>query len=97
MGGRGSANDGTNIYLYILHSQNIMYEINSDTKECNITTPPHAFMPIGVPPDAKYLGEGSIGPTGVANEHVTVAAFGAEFNGGKYRWAGVICLWRKYC
>jgi len=68
----------------ILHKQNIMYEINSDTKECNITTPPHAFMPIGVPPDAKYLGEGSIGPTGVANEHVTVAAFGAEFNGGDY-------------
>merc|ERR1711923_120719 len=68
----------------ILHKQNIMYEINSDTKECNITTPPHAFMPIGVPPDAKYLGEGSIGPTGVANEHVSVAAFGAEFNGGDY-------------
>merc|ERR1711963_1273836 len=65
----------------ILHKQNIMYEINSDTEECNITTPPHAFMPIGVPPDAKYLGEGSIGPTGVANEHVTVAAFGAAFNG----------------
>merc|ERR1712002_143134 len=62
----------------------VMYEVDLSTKKCNITVPHHHWRPIGVPPDAKYMWEGSIGAAGVVGEHVTLATFGAKFDDGEF-------------
>jgi len=67
-----------------LHEQNIEYRVDRSTKKCNITTPRRPFFPIGVPPDAKFIGEGVIGAAGIPGEAVTVATFGGQNEGGEY-------------
>ena len=63
--------------------QNVMYTIDSMSKKCNVSTPHHHFIPIGVPPDAKFVAEAILGASGVQGEHLDVASFEADFDDGK--------------
>ncbi|KAK3792910.1 hypothetical protein RRG08_033761 [Elysia crispata] len=80
---REQKEDSAYEYL-IIHEQNIEYRVDLHTRKCNITQPREPFRPIGVPPDSKFLYEGVIGAAGVAGETVTVAGFGAQFEGNEF-------------
>eukprot|EP00916_Digyalum_oweni_P019563 GHVL01032562.1.p1 GENE.GHVL01032562.1~~GHVL01032562.1.p1 ORF type:complete len:193 (+),score=3.41 GHVL01032562.1:62-640(+) len=65
-----------------LYNLNIEYTVDLKTRKCNVSEPrPRTWRPFGVPPDARFRGEGTIGAVGVPNEEVTVAFFEGEFDG----------------
>ena len=66
----------------LLVSQNTEYTVDLKSRKCNVTTPrPRTWRPYGVPPEARFTGEGTIGAVGVPNESVTIARFEGEFEG----------------
>ncbi|XP_012942722.1 mammalian ependymin-related protein 1 isoform X2 [Aplysia californica] len=67
-----------------LYDQNVEYIVDRSTRKCNITTPTRRFHPIGVPPDAKFIGEGVIGAAGIVGESVTVATFEGTYEDAKF-------------
>ncbi|KAK7482228.1 hypothetical protein BaRGS_00026577 [Batillaria attramentaria] len=64
-----------------LYNMNTEYTVNLKTRKCNVTTPRHGFRPYGVPPEARYAGQGTIGAVGVPNEEVTISVYVGEFEG----------------
>ncbi|ESO90086.1 hypothetical protein LOTGIDRAFT_218124 [Lottia gigantea] len=67
-----------------LHNIGIEYRLNFRTKNCTITPLTRPFIPAGLPEDAKYRGEATIGPAGVPDEHLTAVLFDGEFEGNPY-------------
>ena len=63
-----------------LYNLNIEYTVDLKTRKCNVTVPHHSWRPYGVPPFARFAGEGTIGAVGVPNEQVTVAMFDGQFD-----------------
>lgn len=63
------------------------YRLNLRTKQCNVSTLTRPFRYIGVPPDAKFVFEATIGAAGVAGESLVVETFVGKFNDSckKYR------------
>ncbi|XP_076464713.1 uncharacterized protein LOC143296574 [Babylonia areolata] len=65
-----------------LYQTNTEYTVDLKTRKCNVTEPrPRTWFPFGVPPDARFSGEGTLGAVGVPNEQLTIAIFTGEFEG----------------
>jgi hypothetical protein len=73
--------------MMLFYFQGVEYTVDLRTRKCNSSTPrPSFWRPFGVPFDATFFGEGTIGAVGVPNESVTVAIFQGRFEGkGKHR------------
>merc|ERR1712154_145077 len=67
-----------------LYDQNppVQYVVDMSTKKCNISAPDHRWHPAGVPEGAQFIGEGVVGASGIAGEHVADASFGHRFDDG---------------
>ena len=62
--------------------QNIEYSVDLRARNCTVREPhPRTWFPFGVPPDARFAGEGTIGAVGTPGEGVTLAFFEGEFEG----------------
>ncbi|GFO04118.1 mammalian ependymin-related protein 1 [Plakobranchus ocellatus] len=73
-----------NTWIITCLLQNLEYRVDLHTRKCNVTQPKEPFRPIGVPPGATYLFEGVIGAAGMPGQAVTVATFGAQFEGNDF-------------
>ncbi|MCI3311125.1 hypothetical protein MP969_26095, partial [Escherichia coli] len=67
-----------------LYTLNIEYRVDLHTRKCNVTAPRRPWFPIGVPPEARFAGEGTLGVVGQPNEQVTIAFFNGNFQGTPY-------------
>ncbi|XP_067681315.1 mammalian ependymin-related protein 1-like [Haliotis asinina] len=76
----------TTDYFDVLYLHNIgkEYRYNYRTKNCTVSDLTRPFIPFGVPPDARFRGEGSIGASGLPDEHVTAVLFEGEFESNPY-------------
>lgn len=70
-------------------SQGKEYKINLKTRQCNVTALTRPFRPFGVPREAKFDGEATIGAAGVPGESLTVVNFNGTFAEGD-RFFGVV-------
>ncbi|XP_025105690.1 mammalian ependymin-related protein 1-like [Pomacea canaliculata] len=67
-----------------LHNINVEYRLNLRTRQCNTTTLSRPFIPFGVPPDARYDVEYTVGPANIPEEHITVIRFDGNITEGAY-------------
>ncbi|KAK3092386.1 hypothetical protein FSP39_002199 [Pinctada imbricata] len=65
-----------------LHNVGKEYSLNLKTRKCNVTSLTRPFRPFGVPPEAKFTGEATIGAAGVPGESVVIENFDGEFSDG---------------
>ncbi|KAJ8309365.1 hypothetical protein KUTeg_014239 [Tegillarca granosa] len=63
-----------------LHNIGKEYKINLKTRKCNVTALTRPFRPFGVPREAKFDGEATIGAAGVPGESLTVVNFNGTFS-----------------
>ncbi|PVD25956.1 hypothetical protein C0Q70_13622 [Pomacea canaliculata] len=68
----------------VLYNLNIEYTVNLRNRTCTVSAPRRPFVPYGVPPDARFQGEGTAGVVGKPGEEVTLAMFSGTFSGENY-------------
>ena len=71
--------------------QQIGYRLNLKTKVCDKFTLKEPFPVIGVPPDAKFDGEGYIGASGLVGAGVLVDLFNADTERGEL-YCRLLCI-----
>ncbi|KAL5009386.1 hypothetical protein ScPMuIL_014967 [Solemya velum] len=68
-----------------LFNEQRRYVLDMATRKCNVTTLTFPFIPFGVPPDAVFDAEATIGAAGVPGEQLVIQSFnGNTTEGGQY-------------
>ena len=58
------------------------YRLNLSDRKCNTTALTRAFIPLGVPPNAEYTGQGTMGPVNIPGEHLDFISFKGQVDDG---------------
>ncbi|KAH3845975.1 mammalian ependymin-related protein 1-like [Dreissena polymorpha] len=65
-----------------LHNVGVEYVLNLRTKKCNITRNSDPFRTIGIPPDARFVFEATIGAAGIPSEYLIATTWEGSFPDG---------------
>merc|ERR1711963_769334 len=65
-----------------LYNLNTEYRVDLKTHNCSVGPPHRPWHPWGVPPEAKFIGSGTIGVTGLSQESVAINLFEGNFTDG---------------
>ncbi|XP_061173415.1 mammalian ependymin-related protein 1-like [Saccostrea echinata] len=68
--------------ILYLHNVGKEYRLNLKTRQCNVTTITHTFRPYGVPREANFTGEATIGAAGIPGENVAILNFAGQYQDG---------------
>jgi hypothetical protein len=68
--------------ILIISSKGKEYRFNLKTRQCNVTALTRPFRPFGVPPNANFTGEATIGAAGIPGENVIIENFDGAFSDG---------------
>ncbi|KAK6182226.1 hypothetical protein SNE40_009954 [Patella caerulea] len=67
-----------------LHNVGLEYRLNLKTRQCTLTPLTRPFIPAGLPPDANYRGQATLGASGIPDEYTEVVLFDGTFEGNQY-------------